>query len=152
MNKILSIFFVVILTLPSCGFYTTDATGAKIRNEHAGISLPVGHKKAKNQIKPTIRFVEAIKSYRQQMKAFPQSIQQLEYHSETNKTIVKDMRESGFKEMAITFCYLDSMVVDFVHTPVYTQKIGTIDMAPDVKGSITFTMKDSSFYNYTKIK
>lgn len=152
MDKRQNILFVLLLILSSCGFYTTDITGAKRRNENASISFPVGHKKAKNRINPTIGFVEAIKFYRQQMKVFPQSIQQLEYYSEKNKASVRDMRELGFKEMTVTFCYLDSMVIDFVHTPVYTQRVGTIDMKPDVKGSFTFVMKDSSFYNYTKIK
>jgi hypothetical protein len=61
------------------------------------------------------------------------------------------MRAMGFNQLTLRFVYLDSMVIDFVHKPVYNQQIGTqVYAGKQITGRFIFTVKKDSSFSYVR--
>lgn len=142
------------ISLSGCrffGFYTYDTTGEKLRNKDAFISIPTNVKKRKRNIMPAASFIESIKEYRFRNKYFPQDLAGLENSSAKSRSAFKEMRESGFTELALDYVYLDSMVINFVHLPVYNQRVGTqVYSGKQITGKFIFTVKPDSSFLYMR--
>ncbi|MFB6457366.1 hypothetical protein ACE38W_18980 [Chitinophaga sp. Hz27] len=116
------------------------------------MSIPVGIKKRKHQIIPSMAFVEAVKRYRLEHKVFPNDLWNLENESDKNRQAFKSMKDLGYYDMRISYMYLDSMVIDFYHKAVYVQKIGKTSIPFTITGKFMFSMgKDSSFFYQQKL-
>lgn len=113
--------------------------------------LPVGKKKKKRKIYPTYAFSSAIKRYTKETGHFPFDLKEFEYHSDYTRTGMQTMRDAGFHYLYISYQYLDSMVIDFAHYPVYSAPVSRENsVGVDLTGQIIFTKTDSSIYEYRK--
>ncbi len=111
--------------------------------------LPIGVKKKKRKIHPTYAFSSAIKRYTRDKGHFPFDLQQFEYYSDYTRAGMQSMREAGFHYLHISYQYLDSMVIDFAHYPVYNMPVSNeLWLGVDLTGRIIFTKKDSSIVEY----
>ncbi len=143
-KAILYLTMICFLTACSSGPHTFD-TSKPLEG------LPIGKKKKKKKIFPTYAFSSAIKRYTKEKGHFPFDLASFEYHSDYTRTGMQSMRDAGFHYLYISYQYLDSMVIDFAHYPVYAPKINnehTISI--DLTGQITFTKKDSSIVEYRR--
>lgn len=147
MNKS-TILFLAIAVLSGC-FPEYDAvTGEK---KAYTVSVPtVNKKKAKRRILPTIAFSNAMKRYRTERGYFPQDIRAFEYYSDYTRAAMQSMRENGFRELYISYLYLDSMVIDFWHEPVYKQQLGQSKYGVDLSGQLIYVKSDTNFYEYRR--
>lgn len=131
------------ILLSSCGSTQTFDSSQPFAD------LPVGKKKKKRKIHPTYAFSSAVKRYTKEKGHFPFDLQSFEYHSEYTRTGMQSMRDAGFHYLFISYQYLDSMVIDFAHYPVYTPRIDReTTVGVDLTGRIIFTKKDSSIVEY----
>ena len=109
---------------------------------------PLNKKKKKQKIHPSITFSDAIKRYRKERGFFPQDMQSFEYYSDYTRNAMQSMRELGFTNLTISYLYLDSLVIDFAHTPIYTQKVNRSDFSIDLAGQLIYTKRGDSFVEY----
>ncbi|MBC7922937.1 MAG: hypothetical protein H7Z75_17815 [Ferruginibacter sp.] len=97
----------------------------------------MGIKAKKKKLRPPLRFVEAIFEYKKQKGFWPPS--ELAFVSANNKTIIEHLYEDGFIFWQIGFHSLDTLVVHFVHEPVYTQTVSVAAIpGREVKLKTTF--------------
>lgn len=109
---------------------------------------PLNKKKKKQKVHPSIAFSDAIKRYRKEKGFFPQTMQAFEYESDYTRNAMQSMRELGFTELTISYLYLDSLVIDFAHKPIYTQKVNRSDFSIDLAGQLIYTKRGDSFVEY----
>lgn len=151
--RLLSLGLVALCLLSACSFINHSSfLDQREKDDVAYLQLPPGKKKKRKLLTkayPSIAFTEALKRYRLERGFFPADLWNLENYDAQARTAMKGMREQGFTSLQISYLYLDSLVIDFVHTPVYHTHVSTIDMSPDVSGKFIFTMKDSSFFSNT---
>jgi len=149
----LSLGLAALSLLSACSFINHSSfLDIREKEETSYLQLPPGKKKKRKLLTkayPSIAFTEALKRYRLERGYFPADLWNLENYDAQSKTAMKGMREQGFTSLQISYLYLDSMVIDFVHTPVYTTHVSTVDLSPDVIGKFIFTMRDSSFFSNT---
>jgi len=146
---------VVAIFLQGCtllGFYKYDyISHKKVRRPDAGVSIPIGVKKAKRQITPSLAFRDALKNYREGRHTFPPSIWDLSNFSEKAAHSVQEMRNTGFDNLDVIFFSPDSTQIWFSHKPVYDQKIGRTKIEGSyVTGMFIFIYNDSSFQTFTR--
>lgn len=141
-NRLLSLV-ICCFVLSACGSTQTFDSSSPFAD------LPIGKKKKKRKIHPTYAFSSAIKRYTREKGHFPFDLQQFEYHSDYTRQGMQSMREAGFHYLYISYQYLDSMVIDFAHYPVYSAPVGReVTLGVDLTGRIIFTKKDSSIVEY----
>ncbi|RPD40507.1 hypothetical protein [Chitinophaga barathri] len=143
-----TILFLTLAMLAGCFPQQDIVTGEKKPYE---FSIPtVNKKKARRKILPTIAFSNAMKRYRKERGFFPQDMRAFEYYSDYTRTAMQSMRENGFKELYISYLYLDSMVIDFWHQPIYSQKLGSSKYGIDLSGQLIYVKSDTNFYEYRR--
>lgn len=117
--------------------------------ESTSFGLPlVSRKKKKQKIHPSIEFSKAIKRYRQERGFFPQDMQSFERYSDYTKNAMQSMRELGFTELSVSYLYLDSLVIDFGHKPIYKQQVNRSEYSIDLAGQLIYTKRNDSFVEY----
>lgn len=109
---------------------------------------PLNKKKKKQKVHPSIDFSDAIKRYRKEKGFFPQDMQSFERHSDYTRKAIQSMRDLGFTDLTVSYLYLDSLVVDFAHKPIYTQKVNRSDYSIDLAGQLIYTKRNDSFVEY----
>lgn len=151
--RTLSLALVALMMVSACSFiYHPSFLNEREQYNEPYLALPPGKKKRKKLIKmvfPSVAFTDALKHYRQEKGFFPADLWNLENYNDQSRAAMNGMREQGFSSMHISYLYLDSMVIDFVHKPVYTVHADIYDLSPDVTGKFIFTMRDSSFFSNT---
>lgn len=141
-----------LLYLAVCSLLASCSSGPHTFDSSKPLEgLPIGKKKKKQRIHPTYAFSSAVKRYTKEKGHFPFDLTSFEYYSDYTRTGMQSMREAGFHYLYISYQYLDSMVIDFAHYPVYAPKINNeYTVAADLTGQLFFTKKDSSIVEYRK--
>lgn len=117
--------------------------------ESTAFGLPLASRKKKKQkIRPSIAFSDAIKRYRKERGFFPQDMQSFERYSDYTRNAMQSMRELGFTELSVSFLYLDSLVIDFSHKPIYKQQVNRSEYSIDLAGQLIYTKRNDSFVEY----
>ncbi|MRG46938.1 hypothetical protein GFS24_17585 [Chitinophaga sp. SYP-B3965] len=109
---------------------------------------PINRKKKRHKVQPSIEFSNAIKRYRKEKGFFPQDMQSFERHSDYTQKAMQGMRELGFTELTVSYLYLDSLVVDFAHKPIYVAQVNRSDYSIDLAGQLIYTKRGDSYVEY----
>ncbi|MBO9153284.1 hypothetical protein ACFOTA_13770 [Chitinophaga sp. GCM10012297] len=91
-----------------------------------------------------------MKRYRTERGYFPQDMRAFEYFSDYAGAAMQSMRKNGFKNLYISYLYLDSLVIDFWHEPVYEQLPGQSKYGVDLSGQLIYMRSDTNFYEYRR--
>ncbi|WP_295116408.1 hypothetical protein [uncultured Chitinophaga sp.] len=147
MKKVSTLLLLMASVFSSCGFYTRNHPPPRYGDDR--VYVPLGRKKERKLTFPTISFTAAMKDYRLSHGGFPQELTILEHYNEKTARAFRDMKEVGYTTMRISYLYLDSMEVDFIRIPGFTQNAGPNAMEMRITGKFVFTMKDSSMFTRT---
>lgn len=85
------------------------------------LSFPFGIRKEKKKLRPPLPFVEAMFAYQKKQGFWPHS--EVDFVSANNEPVVEDLHRNGFTSWRLGYHSLDTLVVHYVHAPVYTQQI-----------------------------
>lgn len=136
--KHIPILLIAIMLCSACGSL-----------ENTSFTLPpIDKKKKKQKVHPSIAFSDAVKRYRQENGFFPQDMQSFEHHSDYTRYAMQSMRELGFKHLNVSYHYLDSLVIDFAHVPIYKAKVKQTDLSIDLTGQLIYTKREDSYMEY----
>ncbi|UYQ94545.1 hypothetical protein MKQ68_05500 [Chitinophaga horti] len=141
---------IISVGLGSCGFYGKNFRPTPYDDGNAIIGYaPTGRKKEKTLTFPAASFTRALKQYRSENGAFPQELHILKSYNEKSRAAMQDMSDMGYTNMRITYLFLDSMEVDFVRVPKWTQDSDDKTMEMRILGKFIFTMRDSALFTNT---
>lgn len=114
------------------------------------MNIPVNVKRNKKKLRPPLVFVQAIVEHKSKKGYWPKSELELRVF---NRPAVEALAEKGFQDWSIGYYTLDTLVVHFVHDPVYTQKMGVLSVPGKlVKLKTTFTTQGNQYIHTTELE
>lgn len=114
------------------------------------MNIPVNVKRNKKKLRPPLIFVQAVVEHKSKKGYWPKSELELRAFS---RPAVESLAEKGFLDWTIGYYSLDTLVIHFVHDPVYTQKMGVLSIPGKlVKLKTTFVKDGEQYINTTMLE